>query len=230
MSARTPQPVQPAPDNDLLICDYVAARPLDYSLSDYHKAMSDGPLNFTWRDKPHRLIYDLIAAVKWYAASQPVQPAAVPVAVCDPYEKAKDGVYGPEYESQFSAQPAQPAIDDFHIQQLALANGFKLKEQPDGAMALNPYVFAFSRALLDARPARPEPASGEDLAVYESIAARYFAECKAAPPSPLTTDDYQAIRAQLCEAHPGDWLHHYGPAVEAEVLRRLAPGYVRAPA
>ena len=48
----------------------------------------------------------------WKAATnsaQPVQPAPVPVAVCDPYEKAKDGVYGPEYESQFSAQPVQPA-------------------------------------------------------------------------------------------------------------------------
>jgi hypothetical protein len=34
------------------------------------------------------------------------------------------------------------------IQQIALANGFKLKEQPDGSMALNPYVFDFARALL----------------------------------------------------------------------------------
>lgn len=49
-------------------------------------------------------------------------------------------------------------------------------------------------------------------------------------PTPFTTDDFSAIRAQLCEAHPGDWLHHYGPAVEAEVLRRLAPGYVVAAA
>lgn len=34
------------------------------------------------------------------------------------------------------------------IKELALANGFKLKEQPDGLMDLNPYVFAFARALL----------------------------------------------------------------------------------
>ena len=39
------------------------------------------------------------------------------------------------------------------ITELALANGFKLKAQPDGSTALNPYVFAFARALLDAKEA-----------------------------------------------------------------------------
>lgn len=34
------------------------------------------------------------------------------------------------------------------IQKLALANGFKLKEQADGSMALNPYVYEFAEALL----------------------------------------------------------------------------------
>lgn len=34
------------------------------------------------------------------------------------------------------------------IEKLALANGFKLKEQPNGEMALNPYVFDFARALI----------------------------------------------------------------------------------
>lgn len=36
------------------------------------------------------------------------------------------------------------------IKELALANGFKLKEQPDGQMDLNPYVYDFARALLQA--------------------------------------------------------------------------------
>ena len=31
---------------------------------------------------------------------------------------------------------------------LALANGFKLKEQPDGNMDLNPYVYDFAQTLL----------------------------------------------------------------------------------
>ncbi|KRS22852.1 hypothetical protein AAY72_01715 [Alishewanella sp. WH16-1] len=33
------------------------------------------------------------------------------------------------------------------IKELALANGFKLKEQPDGTMDLNPYAFEFAAAL-----------------------------------------------------------------------------------
>lgn len=45
--------------------------PLQYTLKDYHHAVcSDGELNFIWRDKPHRLLYDLIAAVKFYAAPE----------------------------------------------------------------------------------------------------------------------------------------------------------------
>ena len=34
------------------------------------------------------------------------------------------------------------------IKEIALANGFKLKEQPSGEMDLNPYVYRFSRELL----------------------------------------------------------------------------------
>jgi hypothetical protein len=51
----------------LLTCD-IEPRPLSHSLRDYHTAMTEGPLHFTWVDKPHRLVYDLIAAVRYYAA------------------------------------------------------------------------------------------------------------------------------------------------------------------
>ena len=52
---------------NLLTCpDNIHPRPLTYSLDDYHRAPCDGPLNFTWRDKPHRLLYDLIAALAYY--------------------------------------------------------------------------------------------------------------------------------------------------------------------
>lgn len=34
------------------------------------------------------------------------------------------------------------------IKRIALSNGFKLKEQPDGSMDLNPYVYDFAEALL----------------------------------------------------------------------------------
>jgi hypothetical protein len=39
-------------------------------------------------------------------------------------------------------------VTDEQIVRIALANGFKLKPQPDGTMWLNPYVFQFARALL----------------------------------------------------------------------------------
>lgn len=52
-------------------CD-IKPRALDYPLSDYHRAVgNEGPLGYTWQDKPHRLVYDLIAAVRYYAAAQP---------------------------------------------------------------------------------------------------------------------------------------------------------------
>lgn len=35
------------------------------------------------------------------------------------------------------------------ITEIALNSGFKLKEQPDGTMALNPYVFDFARELIE---------------------------------------------------------------------------------
>lgn len=50
-----------------------------------------------------------------------------------------------------TAQPTDP-----QIARIALANGFTLKQQPDGKMALNPYVFDFARALM-----APPPAAGD---------------------------------------------------------------------
>lgn len=35
------------------------------------------------------------------------------------------------------------------IKEIALTNGFKLKEQPNGEMDLNPYVYDFARALIN---------------------------------------------------------------------------------
>ncbi len=71
-----PQEPPAAVEAALLQCD-IQPRPLSYSLSDFHRAIYDGPLNYTWQDKPHRLVYDLIAAVRYYAAppAAPTQPA-----------------------------------------------------------------------------------------------------------------------------------------------------------
>jgi hypothetical protein len=49
---------------------------------------------------------------------------------------------------------------DEQIRELALANGFKLKEQPDGTMNLNPYVYDFARALMGSAT-NPEATTGE---------------------------------------------------------------------
>lgn len=38
-------------------------------------------------------------------------------------------------------------IDKSVVKQIALEQGFKLKEQPDGSMDLNPYVYTFARVL-----------------------------------------------------------------------------------
>lgn len=45
------------------------------------------------------------------------------------------------------------------IEVLAIAKGFKKKQQPDGTDALNPYVFDFARELIE--KAKPEVFIGE---------------------------------------------------------------------
>lgn len=40
-------------------------------------------------------------------------------------------------------------LDKETIKQIALANGFKLKEQADGRMDLNPYVYEFTNAIAE---------------------------------------------------------------------------------
>ena len=52
---------------DIINAD-ITPRPLAYPLSDYHRAGIDGPLHYQWTDKPHRLLYDLIAALMYYTA------------------------------------------------------------------------------------------------------------------------------------------------------------------
>ena len=59
-------PTWQAAQDPMLECS-VQPRPLSHPLTAYHSAMSKGPLHYTWQDKPHRLVYDLIAAVKHYA-------------------------------------------------------------------------------------------------------------------------------------------------------------------
>lgn len=71
MTTNTQDPIKLALD-----CE-IAARPLTRPLKDYHEGPGSGPLHYTWTDKPHRLVYDLAAAVKYFAEQlQALQPAA----------------------------------------------------------------------------------------------------------------------------------------------------------
>lgn len=72
--AATPSPAeQPKPAvraSAELLAQFKAGRPLAHSLDDYWRAPGrEGPLAFQWEDKPHRLIYDLIAAVLCYQSA-----------------------------------------------------------------------------------------------------------------------------------------------------------------
>lgn len=69
------QPVNMA----ILECD-IKPHKLDFPLKDYKASISDGPLHATWIYNPHRLVHDLIAAVKYYAtATQQQEPELMPV-------------------------------------------------------------------------------------------------------------------------------------------------------
>lgn len=93
--------------------------------------------------------------------------------------------FGGVYRAMIDAAPTPPAQDEpvvamsnKTIERIALECGFKLKKQPDGSMALNPYVFEFARILLG-HSNLPEPndklraAAEEVLAAYEKLSDNY---------------------------------------------------------
>lgn len=47
-------------------------------------------------------------------------------------------------------------MDKKTVKEIALANGFKLKEQPDGSLELNPYVYVFADKLVEHQQAKVE--------------------------------------------------------------------------
>lgn len=49
---------------------------------------------------------------------------------------------------EFINESKTNTVSDEVIRTIALHNGFKLKEQPDGTMDLNPYVYEFAKALI----------------------------------------------------------------------------------
>ena len=67
--------------------------------------------------------------------------------------------------------PAQGALTDAEIERLALANGFKRKQQPDGTLALNPYVFDFARAV------RGQVSDAADADKRDAARYRWLRQC-----------------------------------------------------
>lgn len=45
-----------------------------------------------------------------------------------------------------------------------------------------------------------------------------------APLDRLSKDDLEQLKRQAIERHNGEWLHHWGYMIEAEVLKRLGRG------
>jgi hypothetical protein len=81
-------------------------------------------------------------------------------------------------------------MNNDEITRIALDTGFKPKEQPDGSMALNPYVFDFARKLLAAAPIPPE---------VDGLKPEDFDTPKDGDIADLLDD--HAIN----EGHPADW-------------------------
>ncbi len=61
----------------------IKPRPLDGSLDDYWKAPGSGPLHAAWENKPHRIVYDLIAALLYYEKEANARPAPVKFPISD---------------------------------------------------------------------------------------------------------------------------------------------------
>ncbi|MBC8741682.1 hypothetical protein F6X40_34540 [Paraburkholderia sp. UCT31] len=59
----------PFPASAELMEQFGSGRPLSRPLDDYWRGPceDDSPLSYEWKDKPHRLVYDLIAAVLYYS-------------------------------------------------------------------------------------------------------------------------------------------------------------------
>ena len=55
------------------------------------------------------------------------------------------------------------------IKAIALANGFTLREQPDGGMDLNPYVYGFARAMFERGRGVSAQADANVAAMYDAM-------------------------------------------------------------
>ena len=83
-------------------------------------------------------------------------------------------------------------MDIKKIKELALANGFKLKEQASGNMDLNAYVYDFANAIEQAAKAQAVP-EGFVLVPKEPTEAMYIAGTDKRQSGGNTADVYKAM-------------------------------------
>jgi hypothetical protein len=129
-------------ENQLFECG-IQPRPLEeYSLHDYHIAPGAGPLHYTWTDKPHRLLYDLIAAVRYYAAIATQRQA----------EPAEDGDYYSEEADDIEQSRRRAEVTDTQRDAVARAICIACDEGPDfpGNVGFNEFRWQDYRDVADA--------------------------------------------------------------------------------
>ncbi|MDC4679327.1 hypothetical protein NQ804_04345 [Acinetobacter baumannii] len=98
-------------------------------------------------------------------------------------------------------------MDKKIVKEIALANGFKLKEQPDGSLELNPYVYVFADKLVEHQQAKVEELQkqlNEYIFVAETLDEMYVKEVKSSDELQKRVD--KAIRllveAELYQSEP----------------------------
>jgi hypothetical protein len=96
------------------------------------------------------------------------------------------------------------------IKELALANGFKLKQQPDGSEDLNPYVYEFADALVESMQAELErysmSAGAADQFRREALAMRQALGFDKYGDDIAPVDLLNALDRRFAEAMQAAWL------------------------
>jgi hypothetical protein len=80
-AAASERPLPSYPISEAMREVFKGGRPLAYTMDEYWNAPGSGPLNYTWKDKPHRVVYDLLAAIIHLQAVLADRAASAPQAV-----------------------------------------------------------------------------------------------------------------------------------------------------
>ncbi|MGU2730314.1 hypothetical protein [Acinetobacter baumannii] len=93
-------------------------------------------------------------------------------------------------------------MDKKIVKEIALANGFKLKEQPDGSLELNPYVYVFADKLVEHQQAKVEELQkqlNEYIFVAETLDEMYVKEVKSSDELQKRVDALEKAEFKLAQ-------------------------------